>query len=84
MLVFLMDRVIIIIIMLLLLLLMLLFCCCYCLLLCIIIFILLTLTVQAQEGYSSCLVCLSRSDFGDYWQFTGELGMNLLRTMNDL
>ncbi len=26
----------------------------------------INLTVQAQEGYSSCLVCLSRSDFGDY------------------
>ncbi len=29
---------------------------------------------------SGCLfVCLSRSDFGDYWQLTIDLGMNSLR-----
>ncbi len=41
--------------------------------------LLLTLCTHAQDSYSSWLVCLSHSDFGDYWQLTVDLGMNLLR-----
>ncbi len=40
---------------------------------------------RAWEGYSSHPVCLSvglsRSDFGDYWQLTVDLGMVLTMTI---
>ncbi len=42
-------------------------------------FVLLTLSMHERVVVVALSVCLSCSDFGDYWQLTVDLGMNLFR-----